>query len=154
MGWEMGGNPLTTWHPSVSYNSTIRPWLLARMAELKAPKDPLLIMYQGESGVGSASPWAEVMAAISLAVRADFGAGTGVVIVQLPATYTSGSTIAASQADYVASDSNSRLAYNHGSTFIGDDTHIDYASALALAIGPNNGSTVKSVFTCIRELLA
>lgn len=156
MGWEMGGNPLGTWVPGIGpYTSTIRPWIAARMAELRAPKTPLLVMYQGESGIGASGTWAQNMALIATAVRADFGVD-GIVVVRLPATYTFGDSvaIAESQATYVASDSRARLAYNHGSTYIGDATHLDYTSARALAIGPNVDGTVRSVLTCIKELTA
>lgn len=155
MGWEYGGNPLGTWVPGIGpYTTEIRPFIAARMAELEAPKTPLLIMYQGESGLGGPATWAAGMTSIASAVRADFGVD-GIVVVQLPSTYTGegSATIAASQATYVAGDSRSRLAHNHGSTYIGDATHLDYASAKALAIGPDNGSTVRSVLTCVQELL-
>jgi hypothetical protein len=156
MAWEMGGNPLGTWVPGIGqYASEIKPFVAARMAELTAPKAPLLVMYQGESGLGGPATWAAGMTSIAAAVRADFGVD-GIVVVRLPATYTFDDSvaIAASQADYVASDARSRLAYNHGSTFIGDATHLDYASARSLAIGPDNDGTVRSVLTCIKELLA
>jgi hypothetical protein len=153
LGWEMGGNPLGTWVPGVgNYNSVIKPWISNGLSQLQSYKTPLLIMYQGESGIGGNFTWAEGMTSIANAVRSDFDVD-GIVVVQLPATYSGDLSIVSSQADYVASDPRSRLAYNHISTFIGDATHLDYNSARALAIGPDNGTTIKSVFSCIKELL-
>jgi hypothetical protein len=138
--------------------TTIIAWIQARIAELVDPLDPVLVMYQGESGTGNGAVWQDYMALIAAQMRTDLAcADMGIVIVQLPATYAPGAGIAAQQALYPPTDARSRLAYAHDTTFITDpgpaDLHIDTASGRRLAIGPDNGAVVKSVLSCIEELI-
>jgi hypothetical protein len=156
----IGGVGLAYYTPGVTGTNypTVIAWIQARISELVSPLDPILIIYQGESGVGNGAAWDDYMALIAAQMRADLAStNMGIVVVQIPATYMTGA-IPTAQAAYVASDARSRLAYAHDSTFVTDpgpaDLHIDTESGRRLAIGPDNGAVVRSVLTCLKELLA
>lgn len=161
--YAVGGADLALWVPGAVgswYASFVLPTIKARLAELDSPQQPIVVMYQGESGY-SAGTWQSGFAAIMAGLRADLGYPTmGAVVVQLPLPWAiaNGLTgITDSQAAYVASDARSKLAYSNDSVFVTDPApaglHIDTATGRRLAIGPNSVNVVSSVLSCIKGLI-
>jgi len=139
-----------------SYSGIVSPFLLAGQAQLVDPLPAVAVCMYGVNGTGSADDFATMQTRISAALRADFGATMGIVIVRVPQTYVVGhapmSAMVASQEAYVASDANSLLARYDDATFY-DGTHPDAASGRRLAVGPDVPGVVKSVLTCIEEFI-
>lgn len=159
--YAVGNTSISYWTPGDSGTEypAIIAWTLARIAELNAPLDPVLVFYQGESGTGDGDSWATHMTAIAAQARSDLGCATmPIVAVQIPGNSAMGGAFRASQAAWVTSDSYARLAHVDYQSFNNDigaplDVHIDQAGGRRLVIGPD-GPTVKCITTCIRELLA
>lgn len=157
----IGGTSAAYWTPDATGTQypAILEWLQVRLADLESPLDPILVHYQGEGGIGEAGTWADHMTTYVAALRTALSCPTmGVVVVQIPANSALGTSIRASQAAYVAGDARARLAYCEDTTYDPltgpTDVHIDVASGRRLAIGPDSAGVVRSVTTCIKELLA
>jgi hypothetical protein len=153
----VGGTLLDYWVPGASGSQyqTIIGWIKNRLNELVSPKEPIVVIYHGESG--STINYNTGLTTLMSGMRTDLGyPNMGFVIVQLPATYIPGSSIASAQSAQVVSDDRSRLAYCHDTTFVNTEPlnlHIDVSSGRRLAIGPNKLLIVRSILTCCKELL-
>lgn len=155
----VGNTPLSYWTPGLQETAypTISAWLLARYQELVAPLPPVLVLHQSESGAGYGGTWAENMVVAAAAYRSLFSApNMGIIIVQNAPTSAMGVAFIPYQQAYVASDSRSRMAYVLNPTYDNgaspNNVHYDAAAGRRLAIGPD-GSNVKSVLSCILELI-
>lgn len=157
----IGGTSTAYWTPGSvgSAYPTLIAWVQAWLADLTLPLDPVCIFYQGESGTGDAVDWDDHMAAIAAGLRTDLACATmGIVVVRIPPTSAMGAAMIPYQNAYVSADARARIAYNDLATYdntLGPpaDVHIDLASARRLAVGPDAAGAVRSVLTCLRELL-
>lgn len=139
LNYAIGGQNLDYFRPGGvnSAFTSILSWMAQRLRELGRHSRPVIVMYQGESGIGTAASWADGFTDMMEGMRDGLSVhDMGAVVVKIPASYEDG-PLEASQVAYVAGDSRSRLAFDDAATFITNpgppNLHIDQVSGARLA---------------------
>lgn len=164
LNYAVGSSTFDDYSPSLAPTAyaTRLNWLRQRMAQMPSHRDPVLIIDQGMSGIGSVA-YGTAMTELITALRTDLACSTMRIILVTPPKSGMGTVPAwialeALEEEWAASDQYTTLAHNYDATFVNDTTlvegqatgvHYDSASARILAIGPDS-SRVRSIATGVR----